>query len=107
MQKRFPNIEDLQRLTRIVSCDHCPYRRPCTRSSNPDAARPCEVNCPLFTHLPLLRETARLLDPMVADRPAVLTRMVTASIPGRSRKARALRAKGMQVAARLNELSPG
>ena len=106
MQKRFPNIEALQRLTRIFSCDHCPYRCPSTRSWNPDAARPCEANCPLFAHLPMLRETARLVDPMLAEPLTVLSRVVTASIPGQSRKAQALRARGMQVAKRLNELSP-
>lgn len=102
-----PTVEEFQQLTRIHTCAGCEYRCPRTRAWNPNAARRCESNCPLFVHLPILRETARQLDPMVSDRLAVLGRMVTAFVPGRSRKARVLRANGMQVAKRLDELSPG
>lgn len=41
-----------------------------------DRARPCEARCDLFSHLPILYETAARLDPMVGHRPQVMRRLV-------------------------------
>jgi hypothetical protein len=41
-----------------------------------DVARPCEASCSLFLHLPVLKEAARRLDPMVGHRTRVLSRII-------------------------------
>jgi len=74
--RRTPTLQDVQRVTRAQVCAQCPYRTPGTDSHGVDFARPCESRCALFNHLPVLREAARQLDPMVGNRPRVLQRLI-------------------------------
>lgn len=71
-----PSLSDVQRLLRARVCATCPLRTPGTDAQPSDFVRPCEASCPLFAHLPVLREAAVHLDPMVGHREQVLTRMV-------------------------------
>ena len=71
-----PTLSHLQRATRARVCARCPYRTPGTDHLGTDNVRPCEATCTLFTHLSVLREAARSLDPMVAHRSRLLTRLV-------------------------------
>lgn len=99
-----PTIEDVQRLTRIQVCARCAFRCPHSRTWDPNAARPCEESCPLFKHLPVFREGARQLDPMLAERPRAIEWMVDELIPGRTEKANVLRDNGRLVAEGLDRL---
>lgn len=99
-----PTIEEVQRVTRTQVCACCPFRCPRSRTWDPNAARACEESCPLFKQLPVLRETARQLDPMVADRARVVERMISELIPGRSNKDHVLRENGRIVAQELDRL---
>lgn len=74
--RHIPTLKDVERLTRARVCARCPYRTPGTDSHDTDFARPCESRCALFAHLPVLREAARQVDPMVGHRPQVLERLV-------------------------------
>ena len=74
--KPTPTLDHIQRLTRARVCAKCPYRTPGTDSQGSDFARACESSCALFMRLPVLREAARQLDPMVGHRPRVLRRLV-------------------------------
>ena len=71
-----PTLDHVQRMLRAQVCANCPHRTPGTKSYSSDTSRPCEANCPLFVRLPVLREAGRQLDPMLADRPRVLRRLV-------------------------------
>lgn len=71
-----PTLSDVQRHLRARVCAACPLRTPGTDAQSSDAVRPCEATCPLFIHLPVLREAAVHLDPMVGHREQVLTRIV-------------------------------
>lgn len=71
-----PSLTDVQRLLRARVCATCPLRTPGTDGRQSDVVRPCEATCPLFVHLPVLREAAVQLDPMVGHRERVLTRIV-------------------------------
>lgn len=74
--RREPTLSHVQRLVRARVCARCPYRTPGTDSLGTDFVKPCESGCPLFMHLPVLREASRQLDPMVGNRPRVLQRLV-------------------------------
>ena len=76
MQRRMPTVQQVQRLTRARVCAACKLRTPGTDSFTADDVRPCESSCPLFVHLPVLREAGRCLDPMVGRRSAVLARII-------------------------------
>ena len=47
------------RLVREVACMRCSDRPPGSEALGPEVARPCEVGCPLFFHLPTLLRLAR------------------------------------------------
>jgi len=74
--RREPTLSHVQRLVRARVCPRCPYRTPGTDLQGTDTPRVCESHCELFVHLPVLREAARQLDPMVGHRPRVLARLV-------------------------------
>jgi len=107
MQQAIPTLEHVQRLTRVTVCLRCPYRQPRTDQWNSDKPRSCEQACPIFVHLPLLREAARQLDPMASDRPKVLNRLVASILRGESHKARVLRKHGFRSAKQLLAMFPG
>src|SRR2546421_9613440 len=72
--KRLPTLEQLQRGVRARVCAGCKDRSDDGASKTIDEACRCEQTCPLFAHLPVLRQAARQLDPMLADPPKVLHR---------------------------------
>src|SRR5881275_1252085 len=82
--KRLPTLEQLQRGVRARVCAGCKDRSDDGASKTIDEACRCEQTCPLFAHLPVLRQAARQLDPMLADRPKALHRVLQRL--GRGRK---------------------
>ncbi len=63
-----PSLELLHHEIRRRVCAHCYRRPPHSESLGPEVVRPCELTCPVFVHLPMLRKTAVLLDPMLGSR---------------------------------------
>lgn len=102
--RRTPTLQDVQRLTRARVCARCPYRTPGTASHDSDSARPCESNCALFVHLPVLREAARQLDPMVGHRPRVIGRLIRRISRLDGGRSETTRRNGKRVAELLEEL---
>ena len=68
MLRHIPSLEQLQREMRERVCAHCHLRPPHSEMLGCEAVRPCEIDCPLFVHLPLLRKTALSIDPMLGSR---------------------------------------
>ena len=102
--RKIPPLEQLRRLLRVRVCGDCPYRTPGTDGQAPEVTRPCEEGCPLFVHLPLLREAARQVDPMVGNRPRMV-RQVLSRIAGASQHgAKTVRRHGRRVAVAIDEL---
>ena len=58
-----PNLEQLQQALRIEICSTCPFRTKCIEGAG--IRRTCEKKCPLFVHLPVLKDRAERLDPMI------------------------------------------
>jgi len=71
-----PTLEQMQRGIRARICAGCKDRSEKNTVKNVDEPRRCEQSCPLFVHLPILRQAARQLDPMLAYRPKVLQRIL-------------------------------
>jgi hypothetical protein len=70
-------LDQVKRVLRSRVCADCPYRTPGTDSQSPDRPRGCESSCRLFMHLPVLREVARQVDPMVGNRKRALSNLLT------------------------------
>jgi hypothetical protein len=68
MLRTAPSTNLLERRMRLLICTRCASRPPHSEALGSEVARPCELTCPVFTHLPLLRKTALLCDPMLASR---------------------------------------
>ena len=102
--RRTTTLQDVQRLTRARVCAQCPYRTPGTDSKGNDFARPCESSCALFVQLPLLREAARQLDPMVGHRPRVLGQLIRRISRRDGMRSGTTRRNGKRVADLLEEL---
>ena len=102
--RRTPSSQHVQRLARVRVCARCPYRTPGTDSRDSDVSRPCESACPLFIRLPVLREAARQLDPMVGHRKRVLGRLVGRIAAGQGDRAGTLRRNGHRVVELLEKL---
>lgn len=101
---RVPTLSHVQRLVRARVCARCPYRTPGTDFHGIDTPRPCESSCGLFVQLPVLREAARQLDPMVGHRSRVLARLVRGMRRDPSKRAELLRSHGKSVVDLLEEL---
>jgi hypothetical protein len=76
MLARTPSVDMLRRQMRCRICTNCPLRPPRGDAAEATAPRPCESTCSLFLHLPLLRKTVLLRDPMLASREAALRRKI-------------------------------
>ena len=63
-----PSLDLLHHEIRRRVCAHCYRRPPHSESLGPEVVRSCELTCPVFVHLPMLRKTAMLLDPMLGSR---------------------------------------
>lgn len=68
MLRSLPSIEAIKHELRRRVCPRCHLRPRHSESLGPEVVRPCELACPVFVHLPALRRTAVLRDPMVSSR---------------------------------------
>jgi hypothetical protein len=69
------SLEELKRAIRSRVCTHCPIRRS-LGGCPPDAAAPCEAQCPVFKSLPALKRQMEQLDPMLVSYDQALNRTV-------------------------------
>lgn len=76
MVRTVPSLGVLERAIRMRVCAHCRQRPPHSESLAPEVVRPCEQDCPVFTHLPGPRKAAILTDPMLGSREAALRRWI-------------------------------
>ena len=65
-------LETMVRSLRVKVCAHCPRRPAGSEAWGCDRPRACEAACPVFVHLPLLRNAAAQVDPLVGSRERVL-----------------------------------
>ena len=65
MLRSMPSLQLLKHEVRRRICAHCYHRPPGSEGWGPEAARPCELTCPIFQRLPGLRKVAVLSDPML------------------------------------------
>jgi hypothetical protein len=72
MLRTIPSLELLRHELRRRVCTRCHLRPPHSESLGPEVVRPCEVECPVFLHVPALRKTAALTDPMLGSRAQAL-----------------------------------
>lgn len=76
-----PSLDVLRHELRRRICTKC-AARPCqSEILGPEVVRPCELDCPIFVHLRRLRKFAMCLDPMLADRDAVLKEQIEELCP--------------------------
>lgn len=67
-----PSLDVLRHEVRRRICPRC-YRRPLgSETLQADLPRDCEATCPIFLHLPVLKEMAVQLDTMLRSRREVL-----------------------------------
>jgi hypothetical protein len=66
----------MARSLRVKVCTHCPQRPAGSEGWGCDQPRACEAACPVFVHLPLLRNAAARVDPLVGSRERVLRSMM-------------------------------
>src|SRR5262245_32570310 len=71
-----PTIEHAQRMLRVKVCATCPFRTLPRRSCKACTPLPCEQVCPLFNHLPTVIEIAGQMDPMVGNRPRLVSNVL-------------------------------
>jgi hypothetical protein len=76
MLRVMPKLETLEHEMRRRVCMHCHLRPRHSEMFGPEAVRPCELTCPVFVHLPMLRKIAVQLDPMLGSRRKALTHRV-------------------------------
>lgn len=76
MLRTMPSLSLLEREIRLRVCPRCHLRPPHSESLGPEAVRACEMSCLVFTHLPMLRKTAILTDPMLRSRADALRRRI-------------------------------
>ena len=72
--RRKITLDQVKRELRARACQYCSLRttgRPGQRIDT-DRALECEATCELFTHLPMLKELAQQLDPMLRSYDTVL-----------------------------------
>jgi hypothetical protein len=72
MLRTIPTLETLQHEMRRRVCMHCHLRPRHSEGFGPEAVRSCEMTCPVFVHLPMLRKTTIQLDPMLGSRRTAL-----------------------------------
>ncbi len=69
---RAPSSQAIKERLRISICRQCPWAQPRDKTLGPETARSCEKTCPLFQQLPMLKQTAELVDPILRNRHVVL-----------------------------------
>ena len=115
MQHAIP-LETMARSLRVKVCALCPRRPAGSEAWGNQTPRPCEATCPVFVHLPLLRDAAARVDPLVGCRERVLRglmrRLDDAAAPGPAPRAHAPpRSLGGRLRRRvvelINSLTPG
>lgn len=77
MLRHMPTLEVLQRDVRKDVCSHCPLRTPNSAGLGPEVVRSCELDCPVFIHLPALERVAIAIDPMLGSRREALHRRIS------------------------------
>ena len=63
-----PSLELLRHELRRRVCARCRWRPRHSEAVGPEVVRSCELDCPVFVHLPRLRNAAALTDPMLRSR---------------------------------------
>jgi hypothetical protein len=97
-----PTVEKMQSLLRARVCADCPYRNGEIPSC--DIPRACEAECPLFVHLPVIREGARQVDPMVGKPRHMIHDLMRRLGHGKSSRAKIARQHTRRVTTLLAEL---
>src|SRR5689334_20577741 len=72
MLRTKPSLEAVKHEVRRRICATCRRRSADVARRNANSPRSCEATCPVFAHLPMLRKTALLIDPMLRSRKEVL-----------------------------------
>ena len=70
------NLETLARSLRVKVCPHCPQRAAGSGHVGADVPLPCEATCPIFVHLPTLKQAAEQADPLVGCRERILSNLM-------------------------------
>ena len=65
MMRHHPSLDLVRLHLRQHVCRTCQWRPKGSERFGPDVARSCEAGCTVFRHLPVLVQTARLMDPML------------------------------------------
>jgi hypothetical protein len=76
MLRSLPSIDLLKHELRRRVCSKCHLRPPNSERIGAEVVRPCEVSCPAFVHLPVLRRVAALQDPLVGSRAEALGKKI-------------------------------
>ena len=76
MLRTLPSLDVVRHEVRGHVCTGCYLRPRHSESLGPEVVRPCEVSCPLFIRLPMLRKVAILTDPMLRSRADVLRHQI-------------------------------
>jgi len=97
-----PSVEKMQSLLRARVCADCPFRS--GEIPNCDTPRACESQCPLFVHLPVIREVARQADPMVGQPRRMIHNLMRRLGRGESQGAKVTRHHHRRVTALVAEL---
>ncbi len=65
MLRRQHTLEQVKHAVRTQICETCPYKAGRPDGCGLGMALPCEAQCPVFIHLPILKAVGEHLDPMV------------------------------------------
>lgn len=74
MAYKSPNLEQLRQALRNGICATCPYRK--RKVEGAGMRRTCEDACPLFVNLPILKDRAEKLEPMIGRHEHVLSELI-------------------------------
>ena len=102
--KRIPTLQHLQGVIRAKVCADCPYRTPGGDRADTGTSRGCEKTCPLFVHLPMVREVLASTDPMVGHRYRRIEDLLLRIAGGRSPRSRYVRGHARSLAAAIERL---
>lgn len=102
--KRMPTLQHLQGVIRAKVCADCPYRSLGDSRFDTRTPRKCEETCPLFVHLPVVRDVAGRTDPMVGHRCRRIEDLLLRITQGRSPRSTYVRGHAQALAAAIERL---
>ncbi|HEY2588531.1 MAG TPA: hypothetical protein VGI81_22510 [Tepidisphaeraceae bacterium] len=102
--KRIPTLQHLQGVIRAKVCADCPYRTPGGSPFDTRTPRECEETCPMFVHLPVVRDVAGRTDPMVGHRRRRIEDLLLRLTNGRSPHSKYVRGHARSLAAAIDRL---